>query len=84
MNDKQVSPQETIHCNRCNKAFYAPKEMTRDGFCGQKAARVHDFCTCPHCEQTDGHWVFASDLMPEFEGGFEKRRKAERQWLRNN
>lgn len=81
---QQVTTQETIHCNRCNQAFAAPKEMTRDGFHGQQAARIHDFCTCPHCEQTDAHWVFASDMMPEFEGNFEGRKRAKQEWLRAN
>ena len=84
MTDHKVATQETIHCNRCDKAFAAPKEMNRDSFCGQPAARIHEFSTCPHCQQTDGHWVFASDTMPTFEGGFDQRKRAQRQWLATN
>jgi len=81
---QKVNSQDTIHCNRCNEAFEAPKEMDRDGFHGQQAARIHDFCTCPHCQQTDAHWVFASDLIPTFEGNFESQKRQKKNWLNNN
>lgn len=84
MVEKIVNENDIIHCNRCDEPFEASKQMTRDGFCGQKSTRIKDFCTCLHCGQTDCHWVFASDIMPIFEGGFEKRRRAERKWLRVN
>lgn len=78
-------PQATqIHCNRCNESFAAPRPLSRDPFCGQKAARIHDFCTCPHCQQTDAHWLFAGDVMPQFEGGADHRARSARQWLRQN
>ena len=55
-----------IRCNRCSEVFEAPKEMERDQFWGQSAARINDdFCNCPHCNQTDVHWVYASDIIPE-------------------
>jgi len=73
-----------IRCNRCSAKFWAEKKMERDCFCGQKAARVQDFSTCPECGQTDCHWVYASDVMPVFPGGREKRRMAEMKWLRAN
>lgn len=79
-----VTANQTIHCNRCDQPFEAPREMKRDGFCGQKAARIQEFCTCPHCQQTDGHWLYASDVMPVFEGGFDARKQQERQWLAAN
>ncbi len=79
-----VQIDETIHCNRCDKAFNAPKKMNRDGFCGQKAARISEFCTCPLCQQTDCHWVYASDTMPKFEGNFEIRKRLSLKWLLEN
>ena len=80
-----VTRNQTIHCNRCNATFEAPKDMERDGFYGTKAARIRQFCLCPHCGQSDSHWVYAADIpMPTFEGGFDARKKAERQWLREN
>ena len=54
MNTQTVEVQATIHCNRCDKAFEAPKELTRDGFCGTKAARINEPCTCPHCCEHEG------------------------------
>lgn len=80
----KVTEGTTIHCNRCDKAFEAPKELDRQQFAGQKAARIETPCTCPHCQQTDWHWLFAGDVMPAFEGGFDARKRAERQWLMEN
>lgn len=80
----KVKINSTLHCNRCDKSFLAPKEMTRDKFYGQETTRINEFCTCPYCQQTDIHWVYANDLMPKFEGSFEKKRKAKRQWLNEN
>jgi len=59
-----VSEGSPVRCNRCNQKFDAPKEMNRNPLWGQTAARVLDFCECPHCGQTDNHWVFAADIMP--------------------
>lgn len=80
----EVKIKSTLHCNRCDKSFLAPKKMTRDKFYGQETARTNEFCTCEHCQQTDIHWIYANDLIPEFEGSFEKRREAKRQWLKEN
>lgn len=79
-----VQTGDTVHCNRCDKAFQASAEMTRGPFCGSKAARLEQFAKCPHCGQNDSHWVFASDVMPTFEGGFDARKRAERKWLREH
>jgi len=49
-------------CNRCNKEFDLPKDREGSGFDGN-AARLKQTCACPHCEQTDSHWIFASDLI---------------------
>jgi hypothetical protein len=75
---------DTIHCNRCDKAFAAPKEMPRFFFCGTKAARIDAFSKCPHCGQNDSHWVYARDVLPAFQGGFDKRKQAQRRWLQAN
>ena len=80
----KVQAGDTIHCNRCDKAFGASAEMTRGSFAGSKAARLEQFTSCPHCGQNDSHWVFAQDVLPTFEGGFDARKRAERQWLRAN
>jgi hypothetical protein len=33
----------------------------------------------------DSHWIYASsDMMPDFEGGFDARKRAERNWLQQN
>jgi hypothetical protein len=79
-----VAQGTTIHCNRCDKEFEAGREMIRGSFCGTKAARLEQFCKCPHCGQNDSHWIYAADAMPAFEGGFDARKRAERQWLREN
>lgn len=78
-------PRNTpIHCNRCDKAFLSPKAMTRGQFCGTKVARLKQFCKCPHCGQSDSHWVYARDLMPMFKGGFDARKRAQRKWMKEN
>jgi len=79
-----VQTGDTIHCNRCDKPFESTSDMTRGPFCGSKAARLEQFAHCPHCGQSDSHWVFASDIMPTFDGGFDARKRAERKWLREN
>jgi len=79
-----VRAGDTVHCNRCVKAFEAPKQMDRGEFCGSKAARLEQFCVCPHCGQNDSHWIHADDVMPTFEGGFDARKRAERKWLMEN
>ena len=84
MTDQTVAQYTTLHCNRCDEGFVAQSTLTREPFCGQQAARVQDFVTCPHCQQTDGHWVYAKDVLPTFEGNFEQRRRAMRQWLGEN
>ena len=82
---QKVEQGQPINCNRCEAKFTAPKNMTRAGFCGTKAARIQDFCQCPDCGQTDNHWVYAIDVeMPTFEGGFDARKRAEYQWLMEN
>ena len=55
----------TTTCNRCQGKWEA-EVINRNKFYGNSAARVLDFSTCPHCGQTDNHWVYASDIMPEF------------------
>jgi len=84
MTSTKIAQGTTIHCNRCDGIFDAPAGLTRQGFCGTKAARIEIFAKCPLCGQNDSHWVYAADVMPEFEGGFDARRKAERKWLREN
>jgi len=85
MENKMVAKGQTIHCNRCDKGFEAQKDLERAGFFGGKAARLEQFCECPHCGQNDSHWFYAVDAgMPEFEGGFDARKKAERKWLMEN
>ena len=79
-----VQINDTIHCNRCDKPFHAPKVMNRDGFCGTQAARIGEFCTCPHCQQTDCHWVYSIDVLPKFEGKFDGRKQQILQWLLDN
>jgi hypothetical protein len=61
-----VTVNSPVRCNRCSCKFNAPKEMVRSLFAGQRAARIENFCTCPECNQTDCHWVYASDVAPEF------------------
>ena len=80
----QVAIGTPIHCNRCDRAFSALQDMTRGPFCGTKAARLEQFAKCPHCGQNDSHWIYASDLMPTFEGGFDARKRAEHKWRREN
>jgi len=80
----KVQKGSPIHCNRCDQKFDAPKDMQRNEFWGQNAARIDDFCTCPHCEQTDSHYVYATDIMPEFEGSPAKVRKMQRDWAEEN
>lgn len=79
-----ILAKTTIHCNRCDQAFEAPKDLPREGFAGQKAARIETFCTCPHCGQTDCHWLYANDVMPKFDGNFEARKRATMTWLLAN
>lgn len=81
---KTVEKNSPIHCNRCDKKFSAQSDMQRNEFWGQSAARVTDFCTCPHCNQTDNHYVYAIDIMPEFAGSPEKIRKMQRNWMDEN
>ena len=73
-----------IRCNRCDKHFPAPRPMKRDGFCGTMAARIQEVCTCPYCQQTDWHWVYASDIMPPFEGNLAISTSLRKQWLAEN
>lgn len=80
----QIQTTQTIHCNRCDRPFPASKPMRRDGFCGTKVARLSEFSTCPHCQQTDCHWLYAADVMPKFEGNFDGRKLAQMQWLQIN
>ena len=80
----KTTNQTPIRCNRCEAKFQVEKEMERDPFCGQKAARVQEFSNCPECGQGDHHWVYASDVMPKFEGGFDKRKRTEKTWLNSN
>ena len=69
-----------VRCNKCSEPFEAPRELPREKFYGQAAARIQDqFCTCPHCNQTDVHWVHASDIMPE---GLNPEQQ--RSWKRHN
>ena len=81
---KKTNKDTPIRCNKCEAVFSTDQQMSRDGFCGTKAARVQDFSTCPHCDQTDHHWVYSSDIMPTFEGGFDKRKTQERKWIMEN
>lgn len=87
MNTQTVETQATIHCNRCDKAFETPKPLTRDGFMGQKSARINEPCECPHCNQSDWHWVYASDVLPveiKEVRNPDKRKKLELEWLKQN
>lgn len=79
-----VTTGTTIHCNRCHKAFEAPKSLDRQPFAGESAARLEMPCTCPYCQQTDWHWFYADDVIPKFDGGFDARKRARLQWLLNN
>ena len=81
MNVAIASP---IRCNRCQSKFEAPKAMVRNAFWGQAAARILDFCTCPKCSQTDNHYVYASDIMPVFEGSPGKIRRLQDDWMSQN
>lgn len=87
MTAKTYPAGTTLHCNRCNKPFAAPKEIHAGEFCGSAAARItgwEDFCTCPECGQTDSHWIFAIDVMPAFEGTNYQIEKQRKNWMRNN
>lgn len=55
----------TITCNRCQEKWEGEAENVNK-FNGNQAARILDFSSCPHCGQTDNHWIYASDVMPEF------------------
>ena len=80
-----IVPQgTTIHCNRCDERFSSPKEMMRGPFCGTNAARLEQFCECPNCDQHDSHWIYAPEIMPDFPGGYDARKKAARKWLEEN
>lgn len=80
----EIQIAQAIHCNRCGLSFSAPKSLNCQPFCGERAARIDEFCTCPHCQQTDCHWLHAADVMPRFEGNFDGRKRAEREWLQAN
>ena len=82
--NKTTNENTPIRCNRCDAKFYIEKEMERDPFCGQKAARVQEFSQCPKCGQSDHHWVYANDIMPIFSGGYDKCRTQERRWMMEN
>ena len=84
MANTKVEAGTTAHCNRCDKAFTLKSDTERGPFCGSKAARIDQFIKCPHCGQTDTHWIFASDIAPEFDGGFDTRKRALRAWLTQN
>lgn len=70
---------KTVRCNRCQEKFESPVEINIK-FEGYAAARItSDFMTCPHCGQTDNHWLYAVDYMP---AGM--NRKQQRDWLEAN
>ena len=73
-----------VHCNRCNKVFEMPIDGERQIFAGQRATRIETFVECPHCGQKDAHWLFAADVMPEFDGNFDARKRAARRWMLEN
>jgi len=58
--------------------------MSRNQFWGQAAARILDFCTCPNCNQTDNHYVYASDIMPVFDGTPGKINRQQESWKEEN
>jgi hypothetical protein len=72
-----------LTCNKCERKFESI-EVERDKFYGQWAARVQEFTTCPKCNQTDHHWVYAIDVMPDFKGKQWKVKEQQKQWLRSN
>jgi uncharacterized protein with PIN domain len=74
----------TIRCNRCQGKWEAETKSPVGKFEGSAAIRVLDWMTCPHCEQTDNHWIYASDVMPTFTGSPEQIRKQQRKWLEVN
>ena len=85
MTNYQIDPHTPIHCNRCHQPFQAPRILNRDGFGGEEAARIAEFCTCLNCQQTDCHWLFASTVAPiKFEGNYDARKQARHQWLIDN
>lgn len=73
-----------VHCNKteCQKEFEA--NVTRQRFGGAQATRTNEMVQCPHCGKIDSQWVYASDVMPVFEGGFDARKRAARQWTTDN
>jgi hypothetical protein len=59
MNFKKETP---ARCNRCDKKFELPKDRQGDEDNPGVAYRLWQFCECPHCKQTDCHWVYVADL----------------------
>lgn len=58
-----IYPQgTTVHCNRCDKPFPLTRER-RGGDLGDGTARLEQFENCPHCGQTDSHWVYQRDYQ---------------------
>ena len=70
---------KTIRCNKCQGKFESEKEY-QVKFNDFSAVRIaDDFLTCPHCNQTDCHWIYASDYIPQ---GLTLGQQ--RKWLHNN
>ena len=74
----------TAVCNRCGKEFTLTKDMARQRFAGDRGTRLTTFSTCPHCEMTDVHWIYASDVMPEFTGTPIQILHQQTEWRKNN
>lgn len=74
---------KTITCNRCQGKWTAEVQNVNK-FNGNRAARVLDFTTCPHCGQTDNHWIYAADVMPQFDGKPFQIKKQQQAWLEAN
>ncbi len=49
-------------CNRCDQPFALAACAQGHPFHTEPAARLIGFSSCPHCGQTDAHWVYAADL----------------------
>jgi hypothetical protein len=58
-----ILAQTPARCNRCHALFTLPKECTGETH-SSRAVRIQDFCTCPHCDMSDCHWVYTDDLTP--------------------
>ena len=72
-----------IRCNRC-QGIWETEVKEHSKFRGQAAARVYDWFECPHCGQTDNHWIYASDIMPIFEGTPVQIKRQRENWLNEN